>query len=863
MLVRSIPNGVGLIIACVSGYIGLHVFGSSASGQAVCGRWQSRDVPGVTFGTVSAATDWDPDGPAGPLPPRLVIGGSFLLGGAPGGHAVAEWDGDQFRPLLSGNAVVYSLTVRNGRLVAGGNIDLPSSTGVPVVEFDGVTWRPLGQGLIGSVFAMTEFGGELYAAGRVGAVASPINQPAAVLRNGVWLVLPAEVPLGLNMRASAIAAYNGQLYIAGRLGDVNAAPSLGLQRLQAGEWQSLRLAIGGDVTSLAEYNGELIVGGDFQVVERLVVNRVFAWNGSTVRSLRAPFVTNSSRGVAFVSSMCVQAGRLFVAGALGNDAVVAGYVAAASYDGTNWRLEQLTGSVRRPDVRVIRPTGSTVVVGGTAIPLSGEPFESQIALRVGSDFQLFQQATAFTNLVQFRGEVYATGVFANLATGEGFPIARRDGDRWVPVPAFAGIYPDRITVFQDRLIGSGTTRDPDGNIIRVIFSFDGTTVTVLGAIDGTADEFAEFGGELFVGGGFSTVGDLPAANLAAWNGTSWRAIPGSPNSLISAMGVHQGKLYVGGAFNRAGGRPANRIAAFDGSAWTSLASGIGNGEVTTIVGYGPDVFVGGTFTASTNQPGAYITRWDGQQFNAVDGGVNASVSSMLSMGGRLFVTGGFNRTGAQAASGIAAWNGTNWAYVAPLFDLASARFGPSTLVDLGGVMHAVGSFNQAAGAPDAAGFVAWTDGDPVVITLQPSSQTVDLFGQIGLQTGANSVNARTVRWRRNGVPLTSGPGGASPGGGTVVDPTAIPLVITGARLSDAGVYDAVFTTPCGSATTNTAVVRVRCPADTDDSGTLSTSDLLEFVARWFAGDPRADITRNGTLGVQDIFAFLDLWFAGC
>lgn len=54
-----------------------------------------------------------------------------------------------------------------------------------------------------------------------------------------------------------------------------------------------------------------------------------------------------------------------------------------------------------------------------------------------------------------------------------------------------------------------------------------------------------------------------------------------------------------------------------------------------------------------------------------------------------------------------------------------------------------------------------------------------------------------------------------------------------------------------------------CPADFDQSGTLTTQDIFAFLNAWFAGNSSADYDRSGDLSVQDIFNFLGAWFAGC
>ncbi len=59
-----------------------------------------------------------------------------------------------------------------------------------------------------------------------------------------------------------------------------------------------------------------------------------------------------------------------------------------------------------------------------------------------------------------------------------------------------------------------------------------------------------------------------------------------------------------------------------------------------------------------------------------------------------------------------------------------------------------------------------------------------------------------------------------------------------------------LTTPC-------------CLSDFDQNGSSAITDIFEFLAAWFAADPRADFNAESSLTVADIFDFLAAWFAGC
>ncbi len=61
----------------------------------------------------------------------------------------------------------------------------------------------------------------------------------------------------------------------------------------------------------------------------------------------------------------------------------------------------------------------------------------------------------------------------------------------------------------------------------------------------------------------------------------------------------------------------------------------------------------------------------------------------------------------------------------------------------------------------------------------------------------------------------------------------------------------------------TTVQIVFCPADFNNSGTVTVQDIFDFLAAWFAGNPSANFNGIGAINVQDIFDFLSAWFAGC
>ncbi len=106
--------------------------------------------------------------------------------------------------------------------------------------------------------------------------------------------------------------------------------------------------------------------------------------------------------------------------------------------------------------------------------------------------------------------------------------------------------------------------------VRIDPTFSDANWISMGGIPG-ADNYVyaavvDGSGNLYIGGGFTVVGDVTANCIAKWNGSSWTALgsgmggSGFFGPYVSALAVSGSDLYAGGEFTTAGGSPANYIA---------------------------------------------------------------------------------------------------------------------------------------------------------------------------------------------------------------------------------------------------------------------------------------------------------------
>jgi hypothetical protein len=173
--------------------------------------------------------------------------------------------------------------------------------------------------------------------------------------------------------------------------------------------------------------------------------------------------------------------------------------------------------------------------------------------------------------------------------------------------------------------------------------------------------------KLYIGGGFNIIAGFPCWNIACWNDTNWSSL-NFPNltyfSTLNAICEYNGSIYAAGNFADNDDTVAN-ILRWDGTGWHSVDTGVKGSSswINCMIVYNSELYVAGYFTKSEGNVGNYIQRWNGISWSDVGGGMggsNGDVWNMNIYNGKLVAMGDFVTAGGVPAKSIAEWNGIEW-----------------------------------------------------------------------------------------------------------------------------------------------------------------------------------------------------------
>ncbi len=274
------------------------------------------------------------------------------------------------------------------------------------------------------------------------------------------------------------------------------------------------------------------------------------------------------------------------------------------------------------------------------------------------------------------GDVVAGGFFTHAGKIETPRIARWNGSEWFAlgtglnsgVRALAVLPNGHLVAGGDFTATSGGTGlGRIGKWNGVAWSPLGTIVT--GSFNGEVHALAVLpNGDLIAGGAFTSVGELPAARVARWDGSAWSGLGAGIGGTAAGITVYGlapapgGGFIAGGTFATAGGAPAANIARWNGSAWSAVGGGISGAVQDVLVQPNGDILATGAFTMGESRG---VARWNGSTWSGLSTGINGAAFAVVPLGGGdVFVAGEFTQAGNVATSRVARWNDASGTWMA-------------------------------------------------------------------------------------------------------------------------------------------------------------------------------------------------------
>lgn len=262
---------------------------------------------------------------------------------------------------------------------------------------------------------------------------------------------------------------------------------------------------------------------------------------------------------------------------------------------------------------------------------------------------------------------------------------------------------------------------------------------------------------LVIGGLFTMAGDIPVTNVAAWDGTQWRALGAgltqedplaTPYPYVRALTVYEGELIAGGNFTLSGSTPVRRIARWNRSEWLPLGSGIPSGSVYSLSGFDGDLVAAGSFTTAGGVQAQSIARWDGSGWHPLGAGINGHVVDLTGFADRLVAVGHFTMAGSAPANKVAAWDGSNWSPLGAGLGDSIASYATAVEV-FQGQLFALGEWGSAGTFPEPK--LAWWDGVHWnTVDGAPGGEKLAVFGDAlivaGTWPGSGLLSANIAGW---------------------------------------------------------------------------------------------------------------------
>lgn len=639
---------------------------------SVCGaradctpQWNLQDIEDIgTVGDVFDVELWN-DGSGEAI---FVAGGFGRAGIEDETFGIAKWDGDSWSPLPS---PLPPLSAYNDLIIHNdGSGEKLYAVGTRIRSWDGLSWSGVGGTdgeQFGSIEAAAEFQGDLYIAGGFSpSIGGQFIDGIARWDGSSW----HPVGFGTLEQIRTMAVHtdgNGtSLYVAGDLSDVGGVSVQNIARWDGSQWHSVGSGLSGRVNELLSYDdgtgSKLYAVGSFSSAGAVSTPSIAVWDGTTWSTLGTGMTTGN------LWSIGTYQGTIYVGG---------GFLTVPSGATAN-NLTRWNGAIWEP---VTGTNISTPGLDSKPLVIREFTFKGDSLLFIGGEFNRAEQVAPMSN----------SGIILNHITAydgnswQGFGNGGLSGD------------PDSMVVHDDgtgaKLYATGSSLNSVGNVAVNIGGDDGIAVwdgdawsALPGLFDSSLNGIASLdtgtGSELYAFGPFLTVDGLPLQGVARWTGSGWTQVGSTPLLGTTALTVHNdgtGQTLWAADFT-------DGLYRLDGNTWTLVTGPINdrvNALLSTDLGSGQVLIVGGKFSDVAGTAARSLATWDGSTWSPLGGGFGASspaeITDLATYEGQLYAggIGRFWENGTVESRGIARWDGTSWealpsqfAFQESVYDLA-------------------------------------------------------------------------------------------------------------------------------------------------------------------------------------------------
>lgn len=340
------------------------------------------------------------------------------------------------------------------------------------------------------------------------------------------------------------------------------------------------------------------------------------------------------------------------------------------------------------------------------------------------------------------GTLFASGAFAVEAYSNQPPgIARWNGNKWTWLTDTNG-KPHSVPITW-RLAA-----DSKGGVYAVDRSavnyWDERGFRVVGKATASVGSFIEAlaldaAGALFVGGSFSNVNEIPASNVALWDGQNWRALGvGLEGEVDALLSDRPGQVFAGGDLRLPDNPTGCSVAHWDGQKWESLGARLPGLCRSLAVGADGTLYAAVVDQDINRFSSASVYAWDRTNWSrlprswALNRGDYAPrgrdlLNLSVDPANRLFLGGNFDPLPMMEASGLAQWDGSRWSPVGKFTPLNMDGAVSAFAAGSAGSMYVGGIFQNVG--PVATGCVAeWTGKGWRTLGTGISGSQTDEFG---------------------------------------------------------------------------------------------------------------------------------------